>query len=508
MAELAVINIITKNGEDLAGGYASSTYGISNGVQSRANGQFGYGQKLDNGLKISLTGAYSKSNRSNETVNYTTNFDSEEGESVSKNYADSSLIKNTDLNLSLGYKELNINAIYQEHLIQYNNPTADWVHLGGLYLGAKYNWEVKPKLTITPNLTWKKVNPWTYKGSISGDSYDYLVTNYRSNQRLTAKYELTDKVKLTFGAELYQDKAVKPADSLLFSNNETEVNYNNSAVFGEVLIANKVANFIIGARYDKHNQSGSAFVPRFAVTKVIDKLHFKGLVSRAFKAPVITNLEINPDIKPEFTTVIEIESGYQLNDNLAFTANIFYTEIVDPIVYLYLFNFETNEETEIYKNETFASTIGTELVFKINYDWGYINSGYSFYKNNNTKATPYINTLDDNILRGFPAHKLSLVSGIQLSPKLTIAPTIIYNSKKISLYYQEEFWEKFEDGEYKPNVTMNFMLHYEVIKGVKISAGAYDIFNQKYTAASAYDSGYPGTTMMGQEFTIKAKYSF
>lgn len=505
MAELAVINVITKSGEDLDGGYASSSYGISQGVQSRVNGQFGIGQKLDNGLNISLTGNYSDANRSNETIDYATNYlDEEVGSSTTQNYADSSSIKNVNINLGVKYKGLSFTTLYQDYRIQNNTPTAESVSFGGIYLGSKYEWEVNDKFTITPSVSWKKMNPWTYKGEVNGALLNYLMDSYRSSEKLTALYKLNDNITLTAGADAFQDKGVKPGDTLLFSNGKAEVTYSNVSAFGEVLVSNKIANFILGARYDKHSQFGDAFVPRFAITKVINKLHFKALASKAFRAPVIYNFDLNPNIKPEFTTVGELEVGYKLNDNMAITLNGFYTDIKDPIVFFY--DGETGEE--FYLNSEKASTIGAELDFKINYDWGYINTGYSFYKNNGTKAEGYLNELDKNLLNAYPAHKIAIASGLSINDKFTVAPTIIFNSKKVGYYYQDEYWENYTATESDPNLTLNLVLHYEVIENMNISLGAYDLLGQNYTPISAYDSGYYGTPTMGQEFTIKAGYNF
>lgn len=513
MAELAVINVITKTGEDLDGGYASTTYGTSEGVQSRINGQFGVGKKLDNGLNISLTGSYSEANRSNRTIDYATDYNSEDGDPVTQNYADSSMVKNVDLNLGVKYKGLSLNTIYQDHSIEYNVPGADWLKFGGLYIGTKYEWEVNDKLTITPQVTWKKVAPWTYSGNIDEDTRYYLIDNYRSNERITAHYKLNDNIKFTLGGEAYQDRAVRPSDTLLFENGKSEVSYSNTAAFGEVLLTNKIANFVLGARYDNHSQFGSAFVPRFALTKVIDKLHFKGLVSSAFKAPVVNNFEVNNQIKPELTTVAELEIGYRINDHIAVTGNAFYTKITDQIVYA----IDYDTDTEYYFNLEKASTVGFELDAKGSYDWGYINANYSFYKNNGTKVTdhewyedahPYNSENDKNLLRGFPAHKVAISSGVNVGEKFTVAPTIIFNSKKTGLYYNEEYWEGLGDHDFDPNVTFNLVLQYEVIENLNVSLGAYDLLNQQYTTASAYDSEYYGTPTMGQEFTIKAAYKF
>ena len=236
---------------------------------------------------------------------------------------------------------------------------------------------------------------------------------------------------------------------------------------------------------------------------MVNKFHFKGLISRAFKAPVISNFELNSNIKPELTTVSELEIGYQLNDHWSLISNAFYIDINDPILYAY--DGETFEEN--YVNFEKASTIGTELSLRTKQKWGFVHLNYSFYKNNNTKAAPYENELDDKLLNAFPAHKIAFISAVNIK-ELMIAPSIIYNSKKIGHFYQAEYWEEYGPKEYAPTFIMNLIFSYKLVKNLNVSTGIYDLFNQKYTTASAYDSGYQGTPLMGREFILKVLYDF
>ncbi len=504
MAELAVINVITKSGEDMKGGYASTTYGNSNGSTSRVNGQFGVGTKLENGIDLSLSGGYSQANRSNESIDYATNYlDDEEGASSTFNYADSSQIKSMDINAGLQYKGLRVKGIFQQYDIEYNYDNADWLIFGGMYVGADYEWKVNDKLTITPMVSWKKEHPWSYKGNLSQDNLEtYVAENYRSRGKVTGVYQATDAISVSFGSEFHQDQSVKPAGA--FFNGTRKVSYSNIAGFAEALVKSKIANFVLGARYDNHSQFGDAFVPRFAVTKAYDKVHFKGLLSRAFKAPVVYNFEGNLDIKPEFTNVAEIEVGYLMNKNMSISANAFYINIDDPIIYYY--DGITLEDG--YLNQDKASTIGFELDYKMNYDWGFVNASYSYYRNNNTNSESYEVEDDASLLRGLPANKIVASSGINVGEKIVLAPRLIYNSKKVGYFYQEEWWEGYGANTFDPNLTINFLVNFKPINNLSLSAGVYDILGSNYITVSGYDSGYYGTPTMGREFTIKARYDF
>ena len=112
---------------------------------------------------------------------------------------------------------------------------------------------------------------------------------------------------------------------------------------------------------DHHSQAGNSFAPRFGVTKVKGKFHVKGLISKAFRAPGIANLLLNPEIEPERTTVMEFEAGYQVTGNSILTGNVFNSRIKKPIVYSY----DTEADVETYQNFSETGTRGFELDYRI-----------------------------------------------------------------------------------------------------------------------------------------------
>ena len=74
-------------------------------------------------------------------------------------------------------------------------------------------------------------------------------------------------------------------------------------------------------------------MPRIGLTRVINRFHAKLLYSEAYKTPVIENINLNREIKPERTKVIELEAGYQLSSIMLLTANFYDITIKKPIIY-------------------------------------------------------------------------------------------------------------------------------------------------------------------------------
>jgi len=76
-------------------------------------------------------------------------------------------------------------------------------------------------------------------------------------------------------------------------NNQSVLQYHDLSVFGQAIYEAPIANFTVGGRYYDHQAYGSAFVPRFSVTKTIEDIHFKLLASEAFRAPSLENINLN-----------------------------------------------------------------------------------------------------------------------------------------------------------------------------------------------------------------------
>ena len=504
MAQLGVINITTKKADDLENGYGSFVYGNSNELTSRTTGQFGVGKTFGEDLKLSFTGSLGVTNRSNEMASYATNYDSEDGESVTINYADSSEIKNTDLNFNASYKGLELSAMYQKNLVQIPAGYADYLKVGGLYLSTKYNWEVNDKLTIKPSVNWKVEDPWTYQGNLGEDARELMTRNQRMRNKLIGDYKFSEKVLLTAGGE-YQHDLIRSIDELaVFSDGRDEVTYSNLAAFGELSYFSSFANIILGARIDNHSQFGEAFSPRIAITKVINNFHVKLLASGAFKAPLFYNIEANPDILPERAQVAEIELGYLINDHISVLGNVFMNKVEDPIIYF--IDNESGEET--YFNDEVLSTVGFESILKFKYDWGTINTSYSFYANEGSNVEAYQVEDDDRLLRGFPAHKLALNANFNVSDKLRIGTSYVFNSQKVGYYYAEEFWENYVSETFPSSHIVNLTANYDITKKIGFSLGVYDLLDDNFLPVNAYDAGYYATPILGREITAKLNVNF
>ncbi|MCP4149233.1 MAG: TonB-dependent receptor plug domain-containing protein, partial [bacterium] len=431
-AELGVIKITTKQAEELDGVSISGTYGQMKDAYGRRNFSLSMGKKSGD-LSLTASVFSGQANRSDSDFSdfYEDTF----------NMAGNEMLKPLYLNLGLQFKELNIRFIMDQYrtterdIFYVNAPGAIDTYFDSYFLEIGYDVKFSEKITLSPKFNYKKQKPY-YTGwanvreleASDPESYGGIYTDdvlERITGNMTLSYDVSENINIITGVEAYKDSA--KADFAPSFNGQYIVNYSNISLFGQGLFETKLGNLTIGARYEDHSEFGSSFVPRFALTKIINKFHFKALYSKAFRAPSIHNIsdfcstrgEENASIKPENTTVLELEAGYQLSKKMFITANLFDIKVKDPIVYYY-------DEGDKYDNYEKTGTRGFELEIKWKDKWGYAALNYSFYRVNENLVDQYEIEGEDDLLLGMPAHKIAFNSSFKVMKNFRINPSLVY----------------------------------------------------------------------------------
>ncbi len=492
LAELAVIKIITKKGKDVNGASAAIDYSISNGKTLQNNYQFACGKKLKNELEISLSGYYGIGKRSNLEITPSS------GSTI--NYADSSKIKSTNLNAGINYKNLKINYLYDDFNFKNLQKQIGNVLFSGHYIGLEYSFNISDKIKITPKINWKNQKPWQF---IDFDSYKiYNTSNNRHTGLIISEYTINEDATLICGAEYFLEQGKKEETNVFYNNGKKEIQYSDLAFFTEGIFTPEIANITLGARFENHSEFGFAFVPRIGITKKIERWHQKILYSQSFKAPTIANIDINPNIEPETSDIIEMETGYEITDNMLLTLNFFDIIIRNPIVYLW-----DDNTGDSYVNYDKTETNGVEIQYRIKGNWGLVNTTYSFYRAAYNGVPDYNIENHDQILGAYPNYKITLNSSIKISEKLTINPSYLFYSDRYTYLYNE--LGNLELKKFAPSNLINFTISYEnMIKGLGISLGIYDILNEKYSFINAYKAGIDPIPTAGREIYLKLSYHF
>ncbi|UPT66347.1 MAG: TonB-dependent receptor plug domain-containing protein [Sphingobacteriales bacterium JAD_PAG50586_3] len=365
-ASLAVINIITRDGKKINGIGANITYGQMDKALARRTVNIGGGKEFSNGINFKVNVMLGQLNMSDRTINNPTY--------GLVNYADSSGISTGHVNAAFKYKGLEASYIYDSYNLQSTLISNNYLFRAHM-ANVKYTYKVSDKFSIIPRLTYKQQLPWFLTDKTDTASYNTNISTYRYTAAVQLNYKPIDKLELTAGGEFFADhaKVYSNESHYRFTNGDNKIAYTNYTGYLQGQYTSKWANFTAGVRLDKHNRFGYVVLPRAAVTKVFGRFHAKLMYSWAYRAPVISNLDVNPDIKPEMVTVSEAEVGMQITDKMYVTVNVFDNKVTNPIVYTLL------NDVENYVNDDRSGTRGGEFEFRLKSKGGYFNLNYSYY---------------------------------------------------------------------------------------------------------------------------------
>lgn len=426
MAGQAIINITSKstskdNTEVVA------QIGVGQTGISRLGLQANVLRNLNQKVQLSLASFVGTANKSSQQR---TLFD---GKNV--NFADSSKIENFYLNMGLKYKQLTMRFVYDNHISQrYNLPS----HLLRSQIAAidiAHSKAINTKLLLVSRLRYNAGIPNTLVNADSTSRGQTNNLNRRLTASLTAIYEPNKLFRFVAGVEFWRENSRFENPNVNFVNGKNTVTYHNIGIFGEGVLTTKYVNLTIGARYDKHSTVEGAFVPRIALTKAFEKIHFKALWAKAFKAPTILNINLAKDgrIKPEFFNVIEFEAGYKASAAFDIKANIFQTHLSQTIVDEHI-----TSETFVFINGASITSRGLEVESKYGFKKSFLAATYSYYtlvRVGEDHLADIEVSAENGISVGMPTHKFTLQAHGQFTNRLFIHADWVYNSSKYAFFF-------------------------------------------------------------------------
>ncbi|MHB0996169.1 MAG: TonB-dependent receptor plug domain-containing protein [Elusimicrobiales bacterium] len=497
VGELTVINISTRKAWPAGGGRIYAGYGQMRDSRGRNFAGFSLGHSYGN-TKISGLAHVSAAQRSDRP------YTDLNGDSYRMS-GDSDL-DSKSLNLLLERKGLSLRLIAddysqleRDHFDLILSTGATRVRFPTYSYEAKYGLKASENLRLESRLAYQYSRPWKELDH----HFPYDKTARKSAGGLTAFYEPSGRTSLMAGAELTHDEvevgAATDAGSA-YGGGRTGAQYDNLAFFGQAAADLRVFNVIAGARFDRHSHSGSSFVPRLAVTKLVDDLNFKAIYSGAYRAPSVENIRLTPSIKPERTATAEFEAGYKAAESLFLSANAFDITIKDPIIFYY----DSVLDTENYRNYSRTGTRGYGLGLKFKKAANYVEFGYSRYSARKNRVDVYKTLSDPSASLAFPKHKAVLNSRLRLSGKLTLSPSLIYLSKRYG-YYASGLTRAYGDV-MLANAYLS--IHGAFAEGLSLGLGVYDIFGSGYDYIQAHNSGHAPLPAASREVLIRAGYEF
>jgi len=501
-AEYGVINIITKQADDLDGVFASATYGQMVRDYGRKNVSIAMGKRIKD-FSFSLSSFIGRGQRSDQIYkDYDGNtFDMKGNSHLKTNY----------LNFGAKYKGLSIRFILDDYNIQMRDGFGYVIkqgsiedHFENIYTEIKHEVKLNKQWNLISRLNFKSQQPWENNGYEGAEPYNKLAT--RSSGNITATYDPSRKFSVSFGSEAYYDTAKDLVNGGVFNNNKNTISYYNNAVFAQGLFKTRFVNVILGSRFDNHNAFGSAFVPRVGLTKKLNKFHYKLLFGRSFRAPSIENINgaDSIGIKPEFTNVAECEFGYQLNKNSIISVNVFDINTFQPIVY---YTSLDSSYKEFYTNFGSSGTQGIEAEYRFKSKWGQLNFNYAFYSAANKNKIPSYKTPESSSLLAFSNHRLNLSTQLIFNSFLSVNISASYYSKR---WYVSGYDTSGNSilNQLNPIVLLNCFLQFKSEKkGLNIGLGVFDLLNENFSFIQPYDGGHaplPGST---REIMLRIQYN-
>lgn len=351
-AIFGVINVITKRGRDLSGAEVAAAAGSHDTYE----GRFSYGDRMENGLELLLSGSYLDSDGDNRL--YYPEFDDPATNNGVAEDGDGQTIK--QLFASLSFKDLTFEAIYGDY--KKDVPTAAWdtvfnnnnnnhTNDSYYYFNLKYEHEYSNGTGLLARVSRAHYNykgDYVYDWAEEEEDPPYLVTNKDKldgnwwNGELQLTRRLWQRHRFTTGVEIrYNDDQNQ-------ENHDEEVyldDHQNTTDWGIYLQDefqlrdDLILNF--GLRYDDYDVSGSTLNPRLAVIyNPWEKTTVKLLYGSTFKAPSAYELYYHDgywtqrpaeDLDSETIKTLELVLEQQFNRQFRGVVNLYKYKIEDLI---------------------------------------------------------------------------------------------------------------------------------------------------------------------------------
>lgn len=506
-AELGVINIITKNAEKIDGTQINLMHGQMQKNIGRQNLSFMHGETLKNNLKVSAAGYVGRGQRSDEL------YTDSQGSSISMN--NNSSLNPHFINLGLQYGNFSSRLLIDNYRMTSGEgygllsdslcPTLCRMDFKTWSYQAKYTRALTDNLKLAVDSGYTRDIAWKMDNGIPEDFTKTVIEHLWLKNSLL--YSLSKEFDIASGLEINYDKTVDRSAA----DPKAIPHFHYYSLFVEGDYKSDLGSITLGARYDNHNLFGGNLAPRIALTKIMDKLHYKLLYSHSFRSPMAYNVAFNPDIKPEKTTVLEAEMGYQIHKNMNITVNVFDNKTKDTIIYDLLPL--TNQETYFNANKT--GTRGIEAEWRFKDDWGNVSLSHSYYRSGvgtarNQRVINFQENTEEALLHlGFPAHKTVLSFNFKLAPYLNLNSSIVYQSVRYGYDGVDENGLAYLK-KYNASPLVNAFLRYQPpeFKGLELGFGIFDLFNSKPHFIQPYSSSHSPLPAPSRELVFKLGYQF
>lgn len=506
-AELGVIKVTTRSGQELNGNEVAGVIGSFGKNINRTGVDVATGRQVGHS-SYSVMGSWSKIDRAGGTFS---NFDGDTY-NMEEGWSDS---KNLMLNMKYNYKGFDANVLYNDYAVV---PTTYEVQNDNRFRSflsqVRYSFQPTNTLKITPGIFFKRQTPYWLEDKSAESDWFYKRTVNQTTGSVDMVWMPSSKIQLLAGVGHRFDRAVisdeeKEVVGEPFYNDKFTLLHQNTFAYAQGSYSGSWGNLFAGFRFENHSVTGSNIAPRLGYTKVFNRFNLKYLYSHAFRSPSIENVNTNRSINPEKTIVNELVFGYRFSDHFYGSLNLYDIIINDPIVYE--FDYENNVEG--YVNEGKTGTTGLEFELRAMYEKWTANISYSHYdasRNNKTDVYRVMLPSGDNnrLMKGAPAHMIHLVSSIKLKPNLTLNPAFSWYSEQYGYVASPDFQSK---SEAYLIADLNLQMKHVMVKNFDVTVSLRNLFDAKYQYIQPFvmegdgERPIPGRPF---EAVVRLKYRF
>ncbi|KHE93255.1 MAG: TonB-dependent receptor [Candidatus Scalindua rubra] len=525
-AFLAVVNIITKDTEDIDG-FQVTTSGGSFDTQ---NYNLLFGRKLGD-LKISGFLDYFDTEGFSKKIEQDILFPDSSSKSPGRSQNEK---EKTDLNLKLSYKNLEFNGKYmkkrREDYIGVNYALNDETRLKDTYIFSEltYKLQIGERLNITPKVYYDQYNydPFFEQrpdGFVDRNGRlhpDGMKGQLRFKQKTIGfdnqvNYNVFEGNELTFGlqyewihqGDIHYETNFNPvtfaplplvtdfSGDLPFTRRVTRHIY--AFYLQDEWNITKDIDLTVSVRHDRFTRFEGTTNPRVGlIWRFIEDAHLKLLFATAFKAPsfqemFLTNNGVkvgNPSLGPEKINTFEAGLGYNFTSHIRASMNYFYNRIRDKII------IDTGNPNK-FQNSGGARIQGVEAELKA--DFGNDNYVFANYTYQDAEDTRNRNRLPD-----VPVHNgnIGLNAGFWKYANANVN-TFISGSRPR------------EDGDTRRDIPAQALVNMTLIgknfiDNFEVRGSVFNLFDKSYDDPAPKNTVSTDYPQQGRSFIIELRFEF
>ena len=503
-AELAVVNIVTRRGGELDGFSGALGGGWTADATSHRSVYAGYGFKSGD-LEFSLNGHGARGNRSGEEF---TRFNG----TASSLLVEGSYLNSVNVNVGLTYGGLNVRFI-EDRFAQWNFYPANASlrrreEFNHRFAEVSQTWSASAELTFTALLNYKRSEPYhVVDTTLLTPETPAEVT--RLSGGLRAAWDPNPRLNLTFGAEGFEDtgrmhpRPGQETRDVWLTAPGADLTFNSKALYAQALWRTDLVNLTLGGRQEWHSTAGKAFVPRLGLTRVWGPFHVKLLAARAFRTPVLLNIDqaINPaqPVRPELATTWELEGGWQLAPQVALMMNLFTLRVDEPIV----FTTAPDQSAFGYQNRDRIGSRGLEASLLWKGAPGRLTVTGAYYEASGHRVQDYQVAQNGKFLLGASRLQFSAYGQFTLTERLDLAPSLVFNGPK----YGQDATHLDPPRLFRSTTLVNLFLNWRPGSKLLCSAGVSNLTDEKLQFVGAYPFSTPPIPAQGRELSFRVGYN-